>query len=242
MAVGGVPMEGGILKEYLRGFATQFTEDYGLVKFSERVQIRLAMLHASAATDAIQLPVPHGEVGGLELVTDPDAELMSEAAAGSEMAFTVLVRRHQNALLNFFTRMGALMDGEDLVQETFVRLYRYRDRYRPSARFTALLYHLARNVWADRGRKEARSERLASGLRVESAISREREFVNPGERLDVDAALQKLSPKLREAIVLNVYQRLRYQEIADVLEIPLGTVKSRINLALTALKEHLYEI
>ena len=55
------------------------------------------------------------------------------------------------------------------------------------------------------------------------------------------AALQKLPPKLREAIVLNVYQRLRYQEVADVLGIPLGTVKSRINLALAALKEILHE-
>jgi RNA polymerase sigma-70 factor (ECF subfamily) len=48
-----------------------------------------------------------------------------------------------------------------------------------------------------------------------------------------------LSPKLREVVVLNVYQGLRYQEIADVLEIPLGTVKSRLNLALTALRESL---
>lgn len=199
------------------------------------------MFITSACLDTLKLPVTCGEGGGQTLAPDPDAELMSETAAGSEIAFTVLVRRHQNALLNFFARMGALSDGEDLVQETFVRLYRYRDRYRPSARFTALLYHLARNVWADRGRKSARVERLASGLLTESQISSEPDFVNPGERLDVDAALQKLSPKLREVIVLNVYQRLRYQEIADVLGIPLGTVKSRINLALAALKEHLHE-
>lgn len=199
------------------------------------------MFAASAPLDATNLPAMSGEVGGRELLPDPDAELMTEVSKGSEIAFTVLVRRHQNLLLNFFTRMGALSDGEDLVQETFVRLFRYRDRYRPTARFTALLYHLARNVWADRGRKDARFERLTSGLRAEAGISSAPEFTNPGERLDVDAALQKLSPKLREAIVLNVYQRLRYQEIADVLGIPLGTVKSRINLALAALKEILHE-
>lgn len=215
--------------------------NYRLVKSSCRVQLPIAMFTASASLDVLKFPANCREVGVQNLAPDPDAELMSEAAAGSEIAFTVLVRRHQNALLNFFARMGALSDGEDLVQETFVRLFRYRDRYRPSARFTALLYHLARNVWADRGRKSARVQRLASGLLAESQISSEPDFVNPGERLDVDAALQKLSPKLREAIVLNVYQRLRYQEIADVLGIPLGTVKSRINLALAALKEHLHE-
>jgi RNA polymerase sigma-70 factor (ECF subfamily) len=211
------------------------------VKSAQGIQLPTAMLPTSASLDAIKLPATHGEAGDPEPVTDPDAQLMTEAAAGSEIAFTLLVRRHQNSLLNFFTRMGAYHDSEDLVQETFVRLFRYRDRYRPSARFTGLLYHLARNVWADRGRKDARFERLTSGLQLESSIPSGPDFVNPGERLDVDAALQQLSPKLREAIVLNVYQRLRYQEIADVLGIPLGTVKSRINLALAALKEILHE-
>jgi len=59
--------------------------------------------------------------------------------------------------------------------------------------------------------------------------------------VDIEAALDRLSPKLREVIVLNIYQGLRYQEVADVLEIPLGTVKSRISLALAALKEILHE-
>ena len=199
------------------------------------------MFTPTAPLDATRLPAVSGEPIGNEQSPDPDAELMTEVSRGSEIAFTVLVRRHQNPLLNFFTRMGAMSDGEDLVQETFVRLFRYRDRYRPTARFTALLYHLARNVWADRGRKDARFERLTSGLRAESAVSSGPDFTGPGERLDVDAALRKLSPKLREVIVLNVYQRLRYQEIADVLGIPLGTVKSRINLAVAALKEILHD-
>lgn len=199
------------------------------------------MFSSTTALDSLRFPVT-GAASASGYQADPDAELMTEAAAGSDIAFTVLVRRHQNALLNFFARMGALSDSEDLVQETFVRLYRYRDRYRPTARFTALLYHVARNAWADQGRKNSRSERLTSGLCAESAISSEPDYTNPGERLDVDAALQKLSPKLREAIVLNVYQRLRYQEIADALGIPLGTVKSRISLGLAALKELLHEI
>ncbi len=63
----------------------------------------------------------------------------------------------------------------------------------------------------------------------------------PGENADLEAALDRLSPKLREVIVLNIYQGLRYQEVADVLGIPLGTVKSRINLALAELKEILHE-
>lgn len=167
--------------------------------------------------------------------------LMLEAARGSEAAFSELVRRHQNPLLNFFARMGALSDCEDLMQETFVRLFHYRQRYRPAARFTTFLYHLARNVWADRGRKIIRLERLSAEFKNEVEIANQRVPDRPGEAVDIERALDRLSPKLREVIVLNIYQGLRYQEVADVLEIPLGTVKSRINLALAALKEILNE-
>jgi RNA polymerase sigma-70 factor (ECF subfamily) len=176
-----------------------------------------------------------------EAAQDGDAALMIAVARGSESAFTALVRGHQKSLLNFFARMGAPFDCEDLVQETFVRLFRYRERYQPAARFTTFLYHIARNVWADRGRKIVRLERLAADFRNEVEIASQRAPERPGDTVDIEAALDRLSPKLREVIVLNIYQGLRYQEVADVLEIPLGTVKSRINLALRALKEILHE-
>lgn len=189
--------------------------------------------------------VPSGDdaasVAPAALAADEDIALMLEVSGGSETAFTALVHRHQNALLNFFARMGASSDCEDLVQETFVRLFRYRRQYRPAARFTTFLYHLARHVWADRGRKIVRLERLASEFQTEVEIGSQRPPDRPRETVDLEAALDRLSPKLREVIVLNIYQGLRYQEVADVLEIPLGTVKSRINLALAALKEVLHE-
>lgn len=188
----------------------------------------------SAITDGI-LPFPADE----EMC--PDARLMARAGEGSQEAFSEIVHRHQKILLNFFVRMGASHDGEDLVQETFVRLYKYRSRYQPTARFSSFLYHLARNVWADQGRRSARSERLSLHLRdfgTEAGVVEDR---RQGEGADVEAALDRLSPKLREVIVLNIYQGLRYQEVADALGIPLGTVKSRINLALNALKEILHE-
>lgn len=176
-----------------------------------------------------------------EVPPDPDAALMLRVSADSEAAFTELVRRHQKSLLNFFARMGASVECEDLVQETFVRLFRYRRNYRSTARFTTFLYHLARNAWADHGRKIVRLERLTTAFKNEVDITSSPASCSEGSSLDVDAALNQLSPKLREVIVLNIYQGLRYQEVADVLEIPLGTVKSRINLALNALKGILRE-
>lgn len=186
----------------------------------------------------VPVALPEGVAAAENPATiDPDAELMREVAGGSEAAFVELVQRHQKPLLNFFARMGVSSDGEDLVQETFVRLFRFRRNYRPSARFTTFLYVLARNVWADRGRRVVRIERLASHLEREMEIATQPVRPGASDSVDVDAALARLSPKLREVIVLNIYQGMRYQEVADVLGIPLGTVKSRLNLALAELRE-----
>lgn len=167
---------------------------------------------------------------------------MARAADGDDAAFAELVERHQRALLNYFVRSGATHDSEDLVQETFVRLYRYRDRYQPIARFTTFLYHLARHVWIDRTRKVGRAFRLSDALREEERHRSDPGSSAPAEAaLDAATALDTLSPKLREVVVLHIYQGLRYHEIASVLGIPEGTVKSRMNLAMTALRNALHE-
>jgi RNA polymerase sigma-70 factor, ECF subfamily len=169
-----------------------------------------------------------------------DARCMERVAAGDESAFEELVIRHQKYLLNFFTRMGVQSECDDLVQNTFIQLYQYRDRYQATAKFTTFLHVLAYRVWADLGRKKLRREKLAACLRV-AAESTETATQEPYPGMDVQAALDKLSPKLRDVVVLHFYQGLPYQEIADVLEIPLGTVKSRLNLAINALREIFHE-
>lgn len=171
---------------------------------------------------------------------DLDARCMALAAAGDERAFEQLVIRHQKSLLNFFARMGAQSECEDLVQNTFVRLYQCRDRYQATAKFTTFLHVLAYRVWADLGRKTMRRERLAVHLRV-AAETVETATDEPAPGIDVEAALDKLSPKLRDVVVLHFYQGLPYQEIADVLQIPLGTVKSRVHLAINSLRDLLHE-
>ena len=163
---------------------------------------------------------------------------MRRTAAGEPSAFTALVARYQDQLLNFFCRMGAYTDAEDLVQETFVRLFNYRDRYRPTAKFTTFLYTIARHAWLDMLRKTRRRETLADELKEEEASTE----YDGGMRqaflsMDVQEALQQLPDKLRSVVILNLYQGLRYEEIATVLDIPEGTVKSRMFNALNQLKE-----
>jgi RNA polymerase sigma-70 factor (ECF subfamily) len=197
---------------------------------------------ASTADDFLGLPamIPQRDEEMPE-AQDIDALLMRQVAQGDEAAFEGLVKKYQKPLLNFFVRMGASSESEDLVQNTYVRLYQYRDRYQATAKFTTFLYALAYRVWADLGRKRQRRERLRGSLQTIIDIFQPHVPAAAVPAIDVETALATLSDKLRHVIVLHFYQGLPYQEIADVLHIPLGTVKSRINLAITALRDHFHE-
>ncbi len=173
----------------------------------------------------------------LEQLSDPD--LMKRAAAGRPEAFETVVRRHQKPLLNFFRRMGAsYSEAEDMVQETFLRLFDYRFRYRPLAKFTTFLYRLASHVRVDGLRKLQRQPRT-SELSEASGARKESPAAGIGAKLDIQAAIDRLSEKLRPVVVMAYFQGLRYREIAKALGIPQGTVKSRMFLALQELKEAL---
>jgi RNA polymerase sigma-70 factor, ECF subfamily len=166
-----------------------------------------------------------------------DHELMRRFSAGDEEAFTSLVRRHQQSLMNFFRRLGVDGDcAEDCAQETFVRLFRYGRRYRPAAPFLVYLYQLARHSWVDWSRRGARWK--MSGLDgVEKPAARE--AVRIDDRLDLAGAIVDLPEHLRWVLVLSVERGLSYAEIAGVLGIPLGTVKSRMFHGVRRLKEAL---
>lgn len=158
-------------------------------------------------------------------------------------AFERLVRKHERPLLNFFRRLGVTTDAEDLAQETFVRLFKARTRYRPTAKFTTFLYTIARHVRIDAARKARRTEALRQSVReeVESAAGGD-DGGAPGARLDAAAAMERLPEKLRETVVLSVFQGLKYDDIARILRIPVGTVKSRMFLAMERMRAELHEV
>ena len=171
-----------------------------------------------------------------------DVDLMLRAARQDDReAFSELVRRHQRPLANFFGRCGVYGDVEDLVQETFIRLYRYRSRYAPTAKFTTFLYLLARQTRIDALRRSQRRDALHGRVVAETPQEVEPTAVDRGERLDLAAALARLSEPMREVVVLAVMQGLTQNEVADVLGIPTGTVKSRLSTALSRLRRGEYE-
>ena len=139
-------------------------------------------------------------------------------------------------LLNFFWRQGvSSFEAEDLVQETYLRLWNYRQAYRPSARISTFLFLLARQVRIDALRRQTRRENREERWGKEQPTS---EGPKPiGIREDVRWALARLSEPLREVVELGVFQDLPYAEVSEILDIPIGTVKSRMHTALKKLKE-----
>ena len=171
----------------------------------------------------------------------PDVKLMELAARGSETAFAAIVQRYQDVLLNFFLRSNvSFADGQDLAQRTFLRLWRYRRKYSAKgAKFTTFLFMLARQESIDFFRAESRRRvqeealmQAADGPVCAGACTA---AAPAGET--VRRAMGRLTPLLREAVELVVFQDMPYAEAGEVLGVPLGTVKSRVFNALKRLKE-----
>ena len=157
-------------------------------------------------------------------MSEADEKLMAEA------------RKSEKMLLNFFVRHGVSpSEGEDLVQETYLRLWNYRGAYRNTAKLSTFLFLIARQVRIDALRRQMRRE-----AREESWMA-DRADVEPpktyGRREDVLWAVSQLTEPLREVVELGVFRDLPYADVAGILGIPVGTVKSRMSNALKRLKE-----
>ncbi len=168
-----------------------------------------------------------------------DVELMRLAASDREEAFEVLVEKYKDILLNFFLRKGvSCSDGQDLAQRTFLRLWRYRRKYEPQAKFTTFLFLLAGQESVDFFRAEGRRAGLVEGLTREVEVQADvRSADQPADGEAVRRAVAQLSPGLRDVVELGIFQDLPYADVGEVLGIPVGTVKSRMFNALRKLKE-----
>ena len=179
-----------------------------------------------------------------------DRELMLAFKEGDSEAFVALYDRYTRPLINFFYKMcydRAL--AEDLTQETFLRLLRFRTRYRPEATFRTFIYTVARNLWIDRHRsKKAAPKTISAELRVQEDGATIGDLV-PGreqgvvkrladkEAADlVRTAVEDLPEGQRMVFLLAEAQGLKYREISEILKIPIGTVKSRMNAAISRLR------
>jgi RNA polymerase sigma-70 factor (ECF subfamily) len=157
---------------------------------------------------------------------------------GDSAAFKRLYEAYQKPLANFLYRMcwnRSLVD--DLVQEVFLRVWRAREQYEPTAKVSTYLFRIASNLWINTAEKK-RETALADADR-EAGGSPEEPLERSETRLAVKRAVDALPEGERLCLVLSEYNGLKYAEISEVLGIPVGTVKSRVFSAVQRLKEAL---
>ncbi len=183
----------------------------------------------------------HVTVPGFEAdeTLEQDAQLVQQCLQGDGSAWEELVRRHSRRIFNICYRFtGNGTDAEDLSQDVFLRVYRTLGSYRSAhGGFATWVTSVTRNLLIDhyrRSKRDRATDSLDDKLTVvenkESTARRPDEQALLGELSgQVQTALTKLSPDLREAVILRDLQQLEYGEIQRVLSVPEGTVKSRIN-------------
>jgi RNA polymerase sigma-70 factor (ECF subfamily) len=185
---------------------------------------------------------------GTEESMDREEELLGRCAAGEAAAYRELVERLEKPLVNFILRfVGERHVAEDLFQETFVRVVKTLADFRPEASLSTWIYTIARNLSLDWLKAKRRHREMA----LDAVTSEEKGRViyfkdmmrsggaGPDQRAEstederrVTAALSRLSPIKREALVLRIYAGLQYSEIARIQNAPVGTVKFRIHEAI----------
>lgn len=190
-------------------------------------------------------------------LTNSDASLIARCQKADAAAFNEIVGRYKNKIFSYLYRMtGNAEDAEDLTQEVFVRMYTNIASFRAEASLSTWLFRIAGNLCVDSYRRGKKTRGLVHSLDApiggedDDSVMSTRDVPDVSQAPEtlfgrkelaahIQAALQKLPPKLRSAIVLHDVEGLPYEEIAVAESIPLGTVKSRIFNARVALREHL---
>lgn len=172
-----------------------------------------------------------------QLVEEPDSDLIRAAANGDREAFAELVRAYQTVVWRFLYRfLGDRALAEDVTQDTLIRVFLKLPSFSHRSKFSTWVLAVARNAGIDALRKRSRADQL-----TRSVIELKPDFSSPSPSAQValDLAITALPKKLREAFLLIEFVGLRYEEAAEVLRIPIGTVKSRMHHARQSLVHEL---
>ncbi|MBL0350278.1 MAG: sigma-70 family RNA polymerase sigma factor [Elusimicrobia bacterium] len=183
-----------------------------------------------------------------------DGNFLSDPGSNPPEGIDAMLQTHGPRIFALAVRLcGNRTDGEDLAQETFVQAFRRRDQFRGEADLGSWIYRICVNLWKNRVRYEKRRffwQHRPLEIRDADGEVRPMEIADPSDATDAPAelderqrlvrhALEALEPHERAVIVLRDMEDKSYEEIAAFLELPLGTVKSRIARAREALKEKL---
>ena len=169
-----------------------------------------------------------------DYIVAEDRELVSRTLGGDDTAFEYLFNRYRDAIHRLFVqRLGGTNDADDLLQETFIKVYINLHRYSTNYTFGQWVYTIARNTFIDFVRR--RQEDLPIDDRftapASSAPTPEESVINLQQRTQIEHYLERLTPRYRQLILMRFFEEYSYEEIAAKLSLPLGTVKTQIHRA-----------
>lgn len=173
-----------------------------------------------------------------------EPELIAACLRGEQQAYALLMQRHQDRLFGaLFRFLGNTEDALDVAQEAFLSAFSALDRFKGGARFYTWLYRIAMNHAIDL-RRRSQHKRTPRRVEEQAPHAPDNRSPSPAVRLEqeetvaqLQAALQQLSAEHRAVLVLKDLEGLRYEEIADIIKVPIGTVRSRLHRARLELKE-----
>jgi len=184
---------------------------------------------------------------------DPDVRLMLRTRDGDAEAFEELMLRYQNRVVSLLAHLTGRRDmAEDLAQDVFLRIYRARKRYVPGSKFSTWLFTIAHNVASNAQRTLSRRKEVQlaapgtsdTGANALDAAAVAASGLMPTRQLDklelrdvVNMAVAALSDRQREAVLLNKFEHLSYEEIAEVMQLTPSAVKSLLTRARTNLRD-----
>ena len=174
-----------------------------------------------------------------------DESAMRQVREGDVGKLEVLFDRHYTGIQRYFQYLSANRSlSEDLAQEVFFRILKYRHTYQPAGNFRAWLYKVARNVYADHLGKQKPEVALPDEAREirGAAMPADREFQKKQEAMLLRRALAAMPGDKREVLIMSRFLDLKYEEIATVLECEAGTVKQRVYRAMRELSDRFFAL
>jgi RNA polymerase sigma factor (sigma-70 family) len=174
-----------------------------------------------------------------------DELIMESVKNGDLQQATLLFERYNKRIFNFLARMTMDRDlAEDLTQNVFLRIIKYRNSYRPGAKFQSWIYQVARNVFSDH--YQAHKNRFSDYVDVEKvgdhiSDNDEAHEMDEKERL-LHQSMAKLTEEQRELLVLTRFQHMKYEEVAAIMDTTVANIKVKVHRAILKLKEYYFEL
>jgi RNA polymerase sigma-70 factor (ECF subfamily) len=174
-----------------------------------------------------------------------DEMIMEAVKNGDLQQASLLFARYQKPVFNFLARMTMDRDAaEDLTQNVFMRMIKYRNSYREGNKFQSWIYQVARNVFSDHYQKEKNkrsdfiaveklSDHIANGQDEQEQMDREKRLIR---------SLAQLSDEYRMLLILTRFQQLKYEEVANILNMTVANIKVKVHRAMQKLRENYFEL